>query len=421
MSTRAQWLTAKRLRAHGVLLGVALWSIYLWTLATPGLLDRNSNLKGTDFLHFYTLGALANARDGVHLYDMDVQAALAAKRVPDASGIRYLPLYPPQTSLLFVPFARMPYPSALSVWWTISAALYGICCVAIWRACPNLHDYGSLVLILALAFPAFFNLIAWGQTSALALACFTFAFRQLRQGKQFIAGMALGLLAFKPQLGIAVAIVFLVSGNWRLISGAILSAAAEFSAGAIFYGMEPLRRWITQIRHVGSVMPWLEPKLYQTHCLRTFWSMLVPWTPASTCLYAISALAVIFLACALWRRGDRIPLSLRYSALLLATVLISPHLTVYDLVILAPAILLLADWAVADAPGRGTLGKLLYFVYVLPLVGPLARWTHLQLSVIAMAALLWTIWQASRGLDPTQIQPLPKGHATPVSIPARSG
>lgn len=420
MSTRAQWLTAKRLRAHGVLLGVALWSIYLWTVATPTLRDRNGNLKGTDFLHFYTLGALANARDGIHLYDVDAQAALAAKLVPDASGIRYLPLYPPQTSLLFMALARMPYPWALSAWWTISAMLYGICCFAIWRACASLHDYGSLVLILALAFPAFFNLIAWGQTSALALACFTVAFLQLRQGKQFAAGLALGLLAFKPQLGIAAAIVFLVSGNRRLISGAALSAAAEFSAGALSYGIEPLRQWITRITHVGSVLPWFEPKLYQTHCLRTFWSMLVPWTPASTFLYAVSALAVIFLVSDLWRKGDRIPLSLRYSALLLATVLISPHLTVYDLVILAPAILLLTDWALADAPCHGNIGTLLYFVYILPLLGPLAKWTHLQLSVIAMATLLWKVWQASRTLNPTQTQPLPKGSATAIRIPARS-
>lgn len=265
MSTRAQWLTAKRLRAHGVLLGLALWSIYLWTLATPGLRDRNGNLKGTDFLHFYTLGALANARDEIHLYDMDVQAALAAKIVPDASGVRYLPLYPPQTSMLFMPLARLPYPWALSIWWTASAILYGVCCFAIWRACPSLHDYGSLVLILALAFPAFFHLIAWGQTSALALACFTVAFLQLRRGKQFVAGLALGLLAFKPQLGIAAAIVFLVCGNWKVILGAGLSAAAEFSAGALFYGVEPLRQWISRITHVSSMLGWFEPKLYQTH------------------------------------------------------------------------------------------------------------------------------------------------------------
>ena len=62
------WLTAKRLRAHGLILAVTLWSIYIWTLATPGLRDRNNNLKGTDFLDFYTLGSLAIEHRGTDLY-----------------------------------------------------------------------------------------------------------------------------------------------------------------------------------------------------------------------------------------------------------------------------------------------------------------------------------------------------------------
>src|SRR5437660_7814054 len=101
------WLTNRRLRAHATILLLCLWSFYLWNMATPGLRDRNENLKGTDFLHFYTLGSLALAHRGADLYDMNAQAALAAERVPQAAGIRYLPLYPPQVSLLFAPFASL--------------------------------------------------------------------------------------------------------------------------------------------------------------------------------------------------------------------------------------------------------------------------------------------------------------------------
>jgi hypothetical protein len=79
-------------------------------------------------------------------------------------------------------------------------------------------------------------------------------------------------------------------------------------------------------------------------------------------------------------------------------VLVAPHLTVYDLVILAPALILLADWLIAQTPTPSTrwLGSLLYFVYMLPLLGPFARWTHVQFSVVAMAAAVYTIWSISR-------------------------
>jgi len=151
------------------------------------------------------------------------------------------------------------------------------------------------------------------------------------------------------------------------------------------------------IWNVRSVLPWLEPRPYQTHCLRTFWSMLIPWTKLSFALYLATGLVVLAITIALWNRAKAAPLDLRFSALLLASVLVAPHLTVYDLVVLAPAILLLANWSVGQAASLAAtrIGTALYLVYVLPLLGPLARWTRVQLSVIAMSGLMYLIWRAS--------------------------
>ena len=398
-STSATWLTGKRLRAHGTILALCLWSLYVWNIATPGLRDRNANLKGTDFLHLYTLGTLAVAHRGVDLYDINMQAAFAAQRVPEAAGIRYLPLYPPQVSIFFAPLANFTYGWALLIWWSCSIVIYGICCVVLWRACPNLRDQGGTTVILALAFPAFFHLIAWGQTSAEALACFTAMFFLIRAKRDFLAGLALGCLIFKPQLGIAAAVVFFSIGAWKTVLGATLSAAGQLFAGALYYGLEPLRNWIRMLRNVSRLLPLLEPKLYQTHSLRTFWSMIVPEPRLSLGLYVLSTVVVLGFTIACWKRGDSVPLSLRYSTLLVASVLVAPHLTVYDLVVLAPAFILLADWLVTQpsTPSTRWLGTLLYFSYMLPLLGPFTRWTHVQLSVIAMATTGYIIWNIARG------------------------
>ncbi|HWY23242.1 MAG TPA: glycosyltransferase family 87 protein [Candidatus Acidoferrum sp.] len=389
--TAPSLLTAKRLRAHGLILTLSLWSVYVWNMATPGLLDRGGNLKGTDFLHFYTLGSLALAHRGVDLYNMQVQAELSAQRVPAAAGIRYLPLYPPQVSIFSAPFARLSYACALIVWLTLSALIYGLCCYSVWRACPTLRDHKLTVFILVLALPAFWHLIAWGQTSALALACFTLAFFALRAQHEFLAGLALGCLIFKPQLALAAALVFVISFNWRVIFGALLSAIAQLTAAWFYYGPGPLRDWMHMLLKVRGLLPLLEPRPYQTHSLRTFWTMLVPWPSASLALYLVTGLLVLTLTIDCWR--SCLPLSLRYSALLLATVLLCPHLTAYDLVILAPAFLLLSDWIVTqpDHPAMPQLKLLLYLAFALPLLGPLARWTHFQLSVPVMAAILYGI------------------------------
>src|SRR5205085_1633863 len=98
-------LTERRIRVHALILGICLWSVYAVDLATPSLRDRAGLLKGTDFLHFYTLGTLANRGQGSELYDMRAQAQLAPELVPDAAGLVYIPLYGPQVSLLFAPLA----------------------------------------------------------------------------------------------------------------------------------------------------------------------------------------------------------------------------------------------------------------------------------------------------------------------------
>jgi hypothetical protein len=382
------WLNARRLRAHGLVLAVCLWGTYVWLMTAPGLHDRNGLVKGTDFLHFYTLGSLALEHQGADLYDMTAQSALVEQRVPQAGRMVFVALYGPQVSLLFALLAMLPYTAALVLWLTGSALLYGVCCYAIWRTCSGLRSDGWLVFLLALAYPALFHLMAWGQTSALALACFTVAYLALRSGHKFSAGLAIGCLMVKPQLGLAAAFVFVAAGEWRVVSGAALSAATQLSIGWAYYGTAVMRDYFFRLVHVREVMPQLEPRLYQMHSLRAFWSLALPSPQAACWIYAASAMIVLYLTLSFWKSPAS--LTLRFSVLLLATVLVSPHLTVYDLVILAPAFLLLADWA----RGRSDvswLGSLLYASYILPLAGPLARWTHVQVSVIAMALLMWLI------------------------------
>jgi hypothetical protein len=59
----------------------------------------------------------------------------------------------------------------------------------------------------------------------------------------------------------------------------------------------------------------------------------------------------------------------------------------------------MTDWSVANAQHRYTplLRVLLYLAFLLPLFGPLARWTHLQISVIVFVAPFWTLYRIGTG------------------------
>jgi alpha-1,2-mannosyltransferase len=391
----ASWLTLKRIRIHGLLLALSLWTIYAVDMSTPGLLDRNGLVKGTDFLHFYTLGRLALQGRGDLLYNMRAQAEMAREFVANAPDSLYVPLYGPQVSLFFAPFARLPYGYALTAWLAANALIYAFCCYAVWKTCPGLQTYRWTVLILAIAFPGFFHLLAWGQTAGLALLCFTLAYLALRRKHALLAGLAIGSLIFKPQLGLAAAVVFVCAREWKVVAGAVMTASIQLAAAWTHYGSAVMNTYLHALRHLEEVLPLLEPRLYQTHSLRSFWSLLLPWPRVAFGLYVVSAVAILVLTVRVWR--SRAALSVRFSALLLAAVLVSPHLTVYDLIILAPAFLLLGDQAVFQheqmlAP---RIQQLLYLCYPLFLMGPLTRITHLQLSVLAMTALLWITWRIS--------------------------
>jgi len=384
----SNWLTASRITAHAALLAVCLWTIYAYNMAVPGLFDRNGLIKGADFLHFFELASIAAQHRVDLLYDMRGQARFLHSLLPEAAGYLYVPLYGPQVSIFFLPLARLSYLHGLMAWLALNVALYAICCFLIWRSAADLKRYRWTAALAAIAFPGFFHLVAWGQNSALALACFVLAYLALRAEHDFSAGLAIGSLIFKPQLGIAAAVLFLVTRRWRLVAGAVLAALVQLSVGCIYYGLDAMSEYWHALMNSPQILPIFEPRSYQTHSLRTFFSMLIPLPAFALALYLLSAAVVLYLLVQCWR--GQVRLDIAYSILLLATVLVSPHLTVYDLVILAPAFLLLANAVVSQTSSNASaIRYLLYALFPLFLAGPVARPIHVQLSVVAMAALLW--------------------------------
>ena len=375
------------MRTQAAVLCGCLALIFLLNLSGPGLLDRGGQVKGTDFLHFYVIGSLVVEGRDTALYSVDEQTAAAIALLPESRNVFYLPVYGPQVALLFAPLALLPYGWALAVWLSVTALIYAICIAVFWRTCPSLRGEKHLVALLAAASPAFFNLIAHGQNSALALASFTAAFLALRRGRRFVAGVAIGMLVYKPQLGLATACVFVLTAEWRVITGAIVGAGAQLGIAWAWFGTDVIRRYSETIRHVGDIAPLLDIKPYQMHSLLSFWRLLMPGSSVADGLYAVCALAILVTLVAMWRRP--LPLNVRYATLLLGTVLVCPHLNVYDLVILAPGLLLIADWWLTRPAAKPShaVGRLLYAVYVLPLFGVLTRYTHVQLSVAAMTGL----------------------------------
>jgi hypothetical protein len=164
----------------------------------------------------------------------------------------------------------------------------------------------------------------------------------------------------------------------------------------LYFGTDVMLAYAGWLQGVGEINALLAVKLYQMHSLYALFKLAIPSLWIATVLYVVGAGICVGGAYLVWRSPA--PLRLRFAFLLLATVLASPHLYVYDLVILAPAFLIVVDHTIANPEQvfSKPIERMLYFAYALPLAGVVAQVTHVQLSVIAMAALAVILFRAIR-------------------------
>jgi Glycosyltransferase family 87 len=392
------WLTPRRIRTHAILLAVCAWGVVAADFATPGMMDRAGNIKFQDFIQFYIAARQIHRGETSQLYDPQVAAARMQAILGHPTPVRLPPVYGPQVGLFFVPFGRLPFLTAAAVWTGISAICYLFCCYAIWRACSSLRGNPGLAALAVLAFPPFFHFVIRGQISALILACFVGGFFALRAGHEFVAGLLLGSLVLKPQFLLGILAVLLLGKAWSALSGAVTAMLLQLAGAWWYFGRSVMLAYARTLWHLPQVIAVEEPGASnaQMHSLRSFWLLLVSQPALATSLYVVSGVFILTLAAMSWRCSG--PLALRFSALTLAAVLVNPHLFVYDLLVLAPVLLLLVDWVLHNPqhPASAAMRVLLYLAYLLPLFGPLALWTHVQLSVLAFVAMQILLWRILR-------------------------
>jgi len=290
--------------------------------------------------------------------------------------------------------------------------IYGVCMCAMWKACPHLRDRGGLAALLLIAAPPLHFALGFVQISALALICVTCGFFALRANRSFLAGLALGSLFYKPPMMIGIAFVLGCRAverdgraERRIVVGMVAAAALQLAIGAAYWGPSILPQYVLALTNVHDVAQGMEPYRYHMHSWRTFFDLLGLSGGVAFAAYLVAALATCIVGLLSWRaRG---PLALRYAALLIATVLVDPHLYGYDLIVLVPALLLLWDWQRAQ-PERAVGDVLpwmrfdwlrrqsfpmafmwfLYVCYFAPLFSTtLADVAHVQVSVPIIAAL----------------------------------
>lgn len=381
---------AREMRNQAKVLAVIMWAAFALNWSTPTLVDRISGgVKGADFVQFYSLATASRSHDFAALTSTRELQKVQARDVPQDVGHTFPAVYPPQVGLALQPLAFFSYPIALAVWTLLIWATYGTATWLLWKRCPRLRSYGSTVAWVACAFPAFWWLVANGHLSAVALGALALACLALEQKRSWLAGCAIGLLAYKWTLLLPAVAVCLLAGEFTMLLGAAAVTVGQLGLAVPFVGLEGVRQHFVTMIDLSRTPDVVAVKPYMMYSFRTFWAALVPGRLAVV-LYLASALCVLIVAARAWRRA---PSAIsRIGLLACAVVLATPHFFAYDLVVLVPAMLLTADTALAlprGSPARAMLTRMNYVVFFAMLSSLAAAVVRIQLATPLL--LLWLI------------------------------
>jgi hypothetical protein len=319
----------KEARAFGVC-GIAIALIACGLSLYYGFHDRAflGRPLGGDFVQFYAAGRILNQHEPTRLFDPPYFSAVQHEVLPTMPATQWLIFgNPPCIGALFRPLALLTYKQAYSVWLVLSAAIY-------MAGLQILVPGNRTAWLLALSTPMF-TLETWigGQVSVFGFFIFAVFVRCFETNRYFLAGLALGLAAYKPSLLVILAAMFLAGRCWRVLAGVTISASLVGAACFAAAGMDGMRLWLNTLR-VFRFMATGDQSILRRSKYVDLMSFFAILGAPKVVAWIIVAVALLVLAWA-WFKGGRL-----LAATIAATLILNVYVPVYDTIILIPALVL---------------------------------------------------------------------------------
>lgn len=365
-----------------------------WTAPFPR--DATTLAAGRDFLNFWMYGRAAFTHDPSRYYDPTIYnrtlTTLLGAGYPQQTWS-----YPPTLMLAATPFGLLSYKLALVLWTALGiASLYF----------ASERDLG-LRWWIVLVSPAAVFCVMSGQSSLLTTAALIAIFAW-QDRKPVLAGIVIGLLTLKPQLGLLLPVMLIASGRWRVFAVAAATSVALVALTTVMFGTHA---WVEYWR-IG--IPAQNDVLRDTHILATHFMPTIFMNAhlagasygasmALQAVFTLAAAATVFWAFRYRANSDPLALQALFFACSLAA---TPYLMGYDALPLAFAAVALLTKGELDATGC-RFAQLAYWLLFIQF--GLAQWHILGAALIApafAAYLAWHMADAKTAVIPATAHPL---------------
>lgn len=344
-----------------------------WMFSDPG----EMGVAG-DFTSFYAASDLALHGRAVDSYSEPPHFA-AQKALFRNQERGYLTfMYPPIFLLMCLPFALLPFVPMAALWLVGTTAAYA---AAIFAVLPRPRH-----AVLLLAYPALFTNAGYGQNGALSAALLGAAAWALDR-RPILAGVFIGLLAYKPHLGLLLPLALAITGRWRAIAAASVTVLLLGAATTLIIGPDI---WSSYIGRADDARRWLESDdvSYLEKWVSLFGALRlrgVSLTVAYSAQAVVGLIAALSLLLTLRRRVTGAALIAGVTA---AIPFCAPFLLEYDLLILAVPMAWLMGEGARTGFRRGEI-FVLAVAYAMPALFKITAWQNsFKLLVLASSSFL---------------------------------
>ena len=346
----------------------------------------------TDFVNVWSAGKLVLDGHPELAYDWDIQKQVQVAVLGQTYQGNFAWHYPPPFLFVASLLAHFPYAVAFIGWAAVSLVPY----LAVMRAIVG-RPFG---LLLAAAFPVVLTNTLVGQNGFLT-ASLIGGTLYLMPARPVLSGICLGLLSYKPQYGLLFPLVLIAASQWTVFFTAGAVAVAMALASWLAFGTESWQaffHWMpmfSQAFLTEGRAPW--GKMQSIFAVVRYFGGTEPLGWLFQWIMSATVAVVLTLV---WR--SRISYPLRAAALATGTLLITPYLFLYDLMVLAIAMAFLVRIGLSNGferhelPALGLAVALLMFY---PLVGAPTGFVA-TLIVSGLIAARCGFWRSRRVSSP---------------------
>ena len=305
----------------GIILGVSLTLVFAaMVVGTAFVVTSEDGIRTltSDFRVFWAAARLMLAGDPLAAFDL---ARMDAEYNEVTTA--WMPwLYPPGYLVLVAPFGALPYALAFLAMTLLSVAAMAL------ATRPFAGGPGPVWLAASLA-PAYLPALIIGQNSLIWLAVLLAALAALRNGRAVLAGVLIGCLTLKPQLGVMIPIALLAAGQWRAILSATGTTLLLAAVPTLITGLDYWPLLLGRLADHADRMVLLVSDLVLIVGPVRFGTLLgLPTATALTLQWIIMAAAA--LSVAVFWRSSRIGFDAKAALLLTAILLSAPYLWYYE-------------------------------------------------------------------------------------------